>query len=147
MTTLDLTRNPPRSPHEQLAGLVMLPRMIDIARAKLPGGVVGEYQIGRGMSGVVLRHFGLTADEFVGIVARAKDEKDVMATVPGSPGQTDHSRLSSFLNGLTVADVPDTFKAEFERFYGKNLPASRLVLDVLEEDDARSFPRKPESGG
>jgi len=102
----------------------MLPRMIDIARAKLPGGVVGEYQI-----------------------ARAKDEKEVMATVPGSSGQTDHSKLSSFLNGLTVADVPDTFKAEFERFYGKNLPAGRLVLDVLEEDDARSFPRKPESGG
>ena len=28
----------------------------------------------------------------------------------------------------------------FQRFYGKNLPADRLVLDVLEEDDARSFP-------
>jgi hypothetical protein len=31
---------------------------------------------------------------------------------------------------------------EFEAFYGKNLPADRLVLDVLEEDDARSFPPK-----
>lgn len=118
----------------------MLPRMIDIARAKIPGGAVGEYQIGRGMSGVVLRHFGLTAEGFVGMVARAKDDNEVLAALPNGPGQTDHSKLSSFLKGLTVADVPDAFKAEFERFYGKNLPAGRLVLDVLEEDDARSFP-------
>jgi hypothetical protein len=38
------------------------------------------------------------------------------------------------------ADVPADLKAEFEGFYDKNLPADRLVLDVLEEDDARSFP-------
>jgi len=43
-----------------------------------------------------------------------------------------------------VADVPDPFKAEFQSFYGKNLPADRLLLDVLEEDDARSFRRKPD---
>src|SRR5436189_4977705 len=136
MTPLDLTKSPPRSPSEELAGLIMLPRMIDIARAKLPGGAVGEYQIGRGMSGVVLKHFRLTADEFIGIVARANDDDEVLATLPGGPGQTDHSKLSSFLKGLRVADVPDPFKAEFQSFYGKNLPADRLLLDVLEEDDA-----------
>lgn len=140
MTPLDLTRIPPRSPREPLDGLVMLPRMIDIARAKLPGGAVGEYQIGRGMSGVVLKHFGLSADEFVGMVARARDDNEVLASLPAGPGQTDHSKLSRFLKGLTVADVPDTFKAEFARFYGKNLPAGHRVLDVLEQDDARSFP-------
>jgi hypothetical protein len=147
MTPLDLTKSPPRSPSEELVGLIMLRRMIDIARAKMPGGAVGEYQIGRGMSGVVLRHFGLTADEFVGIVARARDDNEVLAMLPGGPVGTDHSKLSSFLNRLRVADVPDDLKAEFERYYGKNLPAGRLVLDVLKEDDARSFPRKPDSGG
>ena len=78
MAPLDLTKNPPRSPREQLDGLVMLPRMIDIARAKLPGGAIGEYQIGRGMSGAVLRHFRLTADELVGIVAQAEDDNEVL---------------------------------------------------------------------
>jgi Domain of unknown function (DUF5069) len=140
MTPLDLTRIPPRSPREQLDGLVMLPRMIDIARAKLPGGAVGEYQIGRGMSGVVLKHFRLTADELVGIAAQAEDDNEVLQKLPGVLGQTDHSKLSSLLKGLTVADVPGDLRAEFEAFYGKNLPADRLVLDVLEEDDARSFP-------
>lgn len=140
MTPRDLTKIPPRSPRAQLDGLVMLPRMIDIARAKLPGGAVGEYQIGRGLSGVVLKHFRLTADEFVGIVAQAEDDDGVLEKLPGVPGQTDHSKLSSFLKGLTVADVPDDLRAEFQAFYGKNLPPDHLVLDVLEEDDARSFP-------
>jgi hypothetical protein len=43
----------------------MLPRMIDVARAKLPGGNVGQYQIGRGMSGLVLAAFGMSAENFV----------------------------------------------------------------------------------
>jgi hypothetical protein len=118
----------------------MLPRMIDIARAKLPGGGVGDYQIGRGMSGVVLKHFRLTADEFVGIVADAADDNEVLSKLPGGLGLADHSKISSFLQRLTVADVPDDLQAQFQAFYGKNLPADRLVLDVLKEDDARSFP-------
>jgi len=118
----------------------MLPRMIDIARAKLPGGAVGDYQIGRGMSGVVLKHFRLAAGEFVEIVAQAEDDDDVLSKLPGGLGQADHSKLSSFLQGLTVAHVPDDLRAEFRAFYGKDLPPDRLVLDVLEEDDARSFP-------
>ena len=142
MTPLDLIRTPPRAPREQLAGLVMLPRMIDIARARLPGGAIGDYQIGRGMSGVVLKHFRLSADEFTGIVAQAADDDEVLSRIPGGLGRADHSKLSSRLMGLTVADVPDDLRPEFQAFYGKNLPADRLVLDVLEEDDARSFPRK-----
>jgi hypothetical protein len=142
MTPLDLTRIPPRAPRGRLDGLVMLPRMIDIARARLPGGAVGDYQIGRGISGVVLKHFRLTADEFVEIVAQAEDDNEVLSKLPDGLGQADHSKLSSFLERRTVADVPDDLRPEFQAFYGKNLPADRLVLDVLEEDDARSFPRK-----
>lgn len=46
---------------------------------------------------------------------------------------------------FAVADVPADLRSEFQAFYGKDVPAARLVLDVLEEDDARSFPRKPGS--
>ncbi|MEY2565337.1 MAG: hypothetical protein QOH88_3530 [Verrucomicrobiota bacterium] len=116
--------------------------MIDIARAKLPGGDNGGYQIGRGMSGRVLRHFGLTADEFVATVAAAKDDEEVLAQLPVVPGQADHSKVSRFLEGLTVADVPADMRAQFEEYYGKNQPTTRSVLDVIAEDDARSFPRR-----
>ncbi len=141
MTPLDLTKHPPRSPRDQIDGLIMLPRMIDIARAKLPGGDIGGYQIGRGISGRIFRHFGLSPDEFVGIVAGAKDDAEVLGELPVVSGQADHSRVSRFLETITVADVPADMRAQFEDYYGKNLPATRSVLDVLAEDDARSFPR------
>ncbi len=141
MTPLDLTKHPPRSPREALGGLVMLPRMIDIARAKLPGGNIGGYQIGRGISGRVFRHFSLTPDEFVAIVEAAKNDAEVLGKLPMVPGQADHSRVSRFLETITVADVPADMRAQFEEYYGKNQPATRSVLDVIAEDDARSFPR------
>jgi len=71
MTPLDLTKTPPRSPRNKLGGLCMLPRMIDIARAKLPGGRSGDYRIGRGMSALVLANLGISASEFVELVGKA----------------------------------------------------------------------------
>jgi hypothetical protein len=73
MTPLDLTKAPPRSPREELRGLCMLPRMIDIARAMLPGGQVGDYQIGRekSLSAIVLSVFGMSAPQFVQAVSDA----------------------------------------------------------------------------
>jgi hypothetical protein len=51
----------------------MLPRMIDIARAMLPGGQVGDYQIGRekSLSAIVLSVFGMSAPQFVQAVSDA----------------------------------------------------------------------------
>ena len=77
MTPLDLTKAPPRSPGEELRGLCMLPRMIDIARAKLPGGDIGEDQIGRGLSRLVLTSFGISVAQFVETVRDAKTDDDV----------------------------------------------------------------------
>jgi len=139
MTPLDLTKAPPRSPKEELSGLCMLPRMIDVARAKLPGGDIGQYQIGLGMSGLVLRHLGMEVDEFVECVRNASDEADVVAQVIGRRTDREHRALSLRLRRVTAADVPPDLRESFERFYGADLPANRRVFDILEEDDARAF--------
>ena len=139
MTPLDLTKAPPRSPKEELGGLCMLPRMIDVARAKLPGGDIGQYQIGRGMSGLVLRHLGMEVDEFVECVRNANDEAHVVAQLSGRRTDREHRALSLRLRRVTAADVPPDLRESFERFYGADLPANRRVFDILEEDDARAF--------
>ena len=139
MTPLDLTKAPPRSPKEELGGLCMLPRMIDVARAKLPGGDIGQYQIGRGMSGLVLRHLGMEVDEFVECVRKANHEADVVAQLIGRRTDREHRALSLRLRRVTAADVPPDLRESFEQFYGADLPASRRVFDILEEDDARAF--------
>src|SRR4051794_37661689 len=139
MTPLDLSKAPPRSPREELGGLCMLPRMIDVARAKLPGGNVGQYQIGRGLSGIVLQHFGIEAAEFVEWVRNARDEEDAIAQLAGRKTDKENRILSLKLGRITVKDVPDDLRASFERFYGANLQADRRVFDIIEEDDARTF--------
>jgi hypothetical protein len=117
----------------------MLPRMIDVARAKLPGGDVGQYQIGRGMSGLALAAFGLTAEQFVEIVRDAGTEADVAAAL-GRRVAVARRAIGARLCRVTVADVPEDLKESFQQFYGADLPSDRLVFDVLEADDRKMFP-------
>ena len=117
----------------------MLPRMIDIARAKLPGGEVGQYQIGRGMSALVLGAFGLSAERFVEIVRDAATDEDVVATL-GRGVAAAWRAVGARLQRVTVADVPADLKESFRQFYGAEIPSDRLVFDVLEADDRKMFP-------
>jgi hypothetical protein len=143
MTALDLMKAPPRSPREELRGLCMLPRMIDIARAMLSGGQVGDYQIGRekSLSAVVLGAFGMSAPEFVQIVRDAGTDDDVAerlwpaATIPPKA-------LSKRLRWITVSDVPPELRPEFQQLYGSEHAADRLVFDIIDADDARAFDLK-----
>src|ERR1043166_2330637 len=133
MTPLDLTKAPPRPPQTELRELCMLPRMIDIARAMLPGGTVGEYQIGRGVSGAVFSALGVSVAEFVRIVGEASSEDDVAQRL-WSERTVPAVALSRRLRSITVADVPDDLRPEFERFYGSDHPPDRLVFEILEAD-------------
>jgi hypothetical protein len=142
MTSRDLTETPPRSPREVLDGLCMLPRMIDIARAKLPGGNIGQYQIGRGMSGLVLAHLGMDVAEFVACVSEAANEEEIADRLLAGRDRAELRLLGLRLRRVTVADVPADLRAQFEQFYGANLPLTKRVFDILEEDDARAFGAK-----
>jgi hypothetical protein len=117
----------------------MLPRMIDVARAKLPGGNVGQYQIGRGLSGLVLAAFGMSAENFVEIVRDAGTNEDVAAAL-GRRVAVARRAVGARLCRVTVADVPADLKESFQQFYGADLPPDRLVFDVLEADDRQMFP-------
>src|SRR5215469_14271254 len=102
MTPLNLTAHPPRSPQVELNGLCMLPRMIDIARAKLPGGQVGEYQIGRGMSGFIFGRLGVSVSDFIKLVEASQGEEDIAKALL----KDDYSALSARLRRVTVAQIP-----------------------------------------
>jgi len=139
MTPIDLTKAPPRSPREELGGLCMLPRMIDVARAKLPGGDIGDYQIGRGMSGLVLRHLGIDVDKFVEAVRNATSDEEIASRFCGARTRAEHRLLNLTMRRLTVADVPSDLRPTFEKFYGPDMPQTQRVFDLLDEDDGRAF--------
>src|SRR4051794_23970853 len=115
MEPLDLTKAPPRSPREELGGLCMLPRMIDVARAKLPGGNAGAYQIGRGISGLVLAHLGIEVNDFVECVQAANTDEEVAARFCGKRTRAEDRMLNLRLKGATVANVPPDLRPGFEK--------------------------------
>jgi uncharacterized protein DUF5069 len=143
MTPLDLTKGPPRSSREEVRGLCMLPRMIDIARAMLPGGDAGDYEIGRDktLSAIVLGVFGLSAVQFVQVVGHARTDDDVAERLWPAAVMPPEA-LSARLRRVTVSDVPAELRPEFHRRYGVDHPADRLVFDVLDADDAQAFHRE-----
>lgn len=136
MDPLDLTKAPPRDPRETLAGLMMLPRTIDKARAMLAGGKPGVYFITPGLSAWLLRKLRFTEDEFIELVRDSDDESAIADIVAAraSSGRIEH--LNGFMETFKVAEVSEDH--HFEELYGECEP-DELVIDVVARDDAAMF--------
>jgi hypothetical protein len=113
--------------------------MIDIARAKLPGGRQGDYEIGRGMSALVFAQLGVTVSDFVRLVAEATSDDELAERILYPQSEPSYKDLSARLRRVTVGDVPKELRPEFERFYGADVPSDQPVFDILEADDAKTF--------
>ncbi|HET6895144.1 MAG TPA: DUF5069 domain-containing protein [Candidatus Baltobacteraceae bacterium] len=75
---MDLTRDYPRGPREQLAGMMLLPRAVDKARAQLEG-KLGEYvYYGCRFNRHLFDTLGVTDDEFLDAVRRSPDDEAVV---------------------------------------------------------------------
>ena len=79
---MDLTKQYPRGPRERLAGVAMLARTIDKARAQLAG-TLGEYIFNCPMDRQLFGTLGVTADEFLDMVSRSPDDIAVVAWLRG----------------------------------------------------------------
>lgn len=79
---MDLTNQYPRGPRERLAGIAMLARTIDKARAQLAG-TPGEYIFDCPMDKQLFATLGVTADEFLDMVSRSPDDVAVIAWLRG----------------------------------------------------------------
>lgn len=77
----DLTQRPPRSCYVRLGGYVILPRLIDKARASLAG-KLGEYYDGpEGMNGHFLRFVGIDHAELKRVIAKGGGDAEILAWV------------------------------------------------------------------
>lgn len=75
---MDLTRDFPRGPREQLEGMMLLPRAIDKARAQLEG-TLGEYiYYGCRFNLRLFNALGVTEDEFLDAVRRSPNDEAVL---------------------------------------------------------------------
>jgi hypothetical protein len=74
----DLTQHPPRSPRVRLGGLVILPRMIDKARAT-KAGKNGEYTYGCSLDRNVLDFLGVEANELKAQIDKGLGDGEILA--------------------------------------------------------------------
>ena len=80
-TYYDLTQRPPRSCHVRLGGYVILPRLIDKARAALAGKLGDYYDGPEGMNGHFLRFVGIEYSELKQVIAQGGGDADILAWV------------------------------------------------------------------
>jgi hypothetical protein len=75
---MDLTKQFPRSPRERLAGVAMLPRTIDKARAR-KAGTLGEYIFDCSMDRRLFESMRTDGEEFLGVVTAADDDGAIVS--------------------------------------------------------------------
>jgi len=78
--TLDLTKQFPRSPNDDLGGYVVLPRVIDKCRALLAG-TIGEYKYNCPLDKLLFDFTSIDADEFKEQVAAGKSDEELLEFV------------------------------------------------------------------
>lgn len=137
MEPLDLRAAPPRSPHAELAGIVFLPRSIDKARAALPGGDLGEYSI-EGFTTAMLDKLGIEEAAFLAAVAAAESDAGVAEYVTKNARPGGGDAWNAFVKHREIFNG-DRAEAEAEIPWLAGRPDIRLSLDMLAEDDRRTF--------
>ena len=143
MEPLDLSTRAPRSPYEELDGLLLLPRTIDKMRALLPGGNPGVYFINGkilGISGYLLRRLGVTEEQLRDAVAQAKDDTDVATWLRVHTDPSAYAEINETLRRLRPKHAED--EEYFRSIYAAVLaadPQLEYIMDIIEADDRRMF--------
>jgi hypothetical protein len=138
MEALDLRKAPPRSPHVELGGLLMLARTIDKLRATLPGGNPGVYYI-KGFSRGLLDGLGISEDSLREVVARANGDEEVVAWVREHSDPSKYPQINAAMQSATVGQSLER-TGFLERYpSAKNLPVETTLFEMLDVDDAAMF--------
>ena len=145
MKPLDLSTASPRSPYDELDGLVFMPRTIDKLRSMLPGGNPGEFFINgpiKGMSGYLLERLGVREDELLTVVAGAADDDDVADWLRANTDAARYPEISATIRAIKPRHTTDP--AIFAAIYRETIaahPELERILDIIAADDRRLFAR------
>jgi len=140
MTPLDLSGKPPRHPHADLGGVVFLARSIDKLRASLPGGDLGLYGI-RGFTERMLDQLGITQAAITAAVAAAAGDEDVLAFVRAHTTQDKIDAWNAYAQTREPSGGDRTAALKNYPWLHER-PDLIFALDVLAEDDKRTFPAR-----
>jgi hypothetical protein len=139
----DLTQHPPRSPRLRLGGYVVLPRILDKARAHLAG-KTGEYKWNNPLDQRMLTFMGIKAEDFLAAVQTGKSDTAMLEWVNANTQPRrqlwEVAAWSHWLENLAPGDAGR--HATFAEEIKKNCPQRddiRQLFDRLDLDDYVTF--------
>jgi hypothetical protein len=137
---MDLKKQFPRSPRERLAGVSMLPRTIDKARAR-SAGTLGEYIFDCPMDRRLFESMRTDGEEFLGVVTGAEDDAAVVSWFVRNGHMPRGAELES-LNAEIESWGPgsDESRARFEKQREQIAPGRpdiKTWTDLIDAEEGR----------
>lgn len=143
----DLTAQPPRSPRVRLGGFVLLPRMLDKARALLAG-KAGEYNYACPLDQQFLQFAGVEAEALKREVAAGRSDSAILdwITANAAHRRTD-AEIATWSAHQANRAPADTDSRQFFQETHAQIAPHRTDLatwfDLLDVDDFVSFGGQP----
>jgi hypothetical protein len=142
---LDLTTSYPRSVHDRLFGVAMLPRAIDKGKGAA-GGKLGEYNYNCPMDQAVFGFLGIDKDALLDVIKGAKSDAEIEAYLKPIVEKKAPAELEEWSNAF-VTRTPDNpeSQAYFNELRSAVAPDRTDVTawaDVLDLDEKRNVPKR-----
>ncbi len=143
---MDLTKSYPRSVRDRLAGVVMLARTTDKAKAKANGNV-GEYHYNCPMDQAVLGLLGIDHEAFLDKVKHAKNDGEIEAYVKEFVAKKDPAEIAKF-NADFLNHAPEKgsdgekYFLELRNEVAPDRTDVTTWADVLDLDEKRPVPHR-----
>lgn len=141
---IDLTLRPPRSTHQRLGGLVLLPRILDKGRAKLAQRN-GDYNYNSPTDQHLVRFLGLDLEVLLKELAKGKGDGEILEWVLASSRNARAPWEIAAWSAYMAARGPDSDAeslasfAEYVGQHSKTRPDIKSWFDALDLDDFVSF--------
>lgn len=136
----DLTRTFPRSPHDDLGGYVLLPRIIDKCRASLAG-TIGEYKYNCPLDCQFFDFTSIDADEFKAQIANGSSDEELLEFVkkkadPHTQTEIDCWSYEQRTRAPQLAEQKAYFES-YRRKFAPKCPRATTWFDMLDAEEGR----------
>jgi hypothetical protein len=143
---MDLTTTFPRSVHEKIAGVVMLARTTDKAKAVAHGNV-GEYHYNCPMDQGVFSFLGIDQAAFLDVVKNSKSDAEIDAYVKTFAERKSPAEIAAFNEHFLASKPEPGSQAEGSFLSLRNAVAPdrtdvTLWADLLDLDEKRTVPKR-----
>ena len=141
----DLTKRPPRSPRTKLGGYVILPRMLDKARATIAG-KLGEYHYACGLDEHILKFLNIPAPALLKELKKGKGDGEILAWIKKNQKNKHQPWEIALWSSFHEKRGPDSDQETASFFAGRVVELGakkrediKTWFDLLDLDDYVSF--------